>query len=61
MDGFPINEREIYKHEWFGEDDSDDDERNRPEGDVGSSMGYNLDVTVGVWVSGVMVARCDSL
>ncbi|EEU47533.1 uncharacterized protein NECHADRAFT_35839 [Fusarium vanettenii 77-13-4] len=61
MDGFPINEREIYQHEWFGDDDSDDDERNRPEGDVGSSMGCNLAVTVGGWVSGVMVARCNSL
>ncbi|KAI8683196.1 hypothetical protein NCS56_00443800 [Fusarium sp. Ph1] len=61
MDGFPIGEREIYQHEWFGEDDSDDDERNHPEGDVGSSMGCNLAVTVGGWVSGVMVARCNSL
>ncbi|UPK90967.1 hypothetical protein LCI18_001902 [Fusarium solani-melongenae] len=61
MDDFPVNEREIYKHEWFGEDDSDDDERNRPEGDVGSSVGCNLDVTVGGWVSGVMAARCNSL
>ncbi|KAM6513646.1 hypothetical protein FALCPG4_016028 [Fusarium falciforme] len=61
MDGFPINEREIYQHEWFGEDDSDDDERNHPEGDVGSSVGCNLAVTVGGWVSGVMVARCNSL
>lgn len=61
MDGFPIGEREIYQHEWFGEDDSDDDERNRPEGDVGSSVGCKLAVTVGGWVSGVVVARCNSL
>ncbi|KAI8722420.1 hypothetical protein NCS52_00385800 [Fusarium sp. LHS14.1] len=60
MDGFPINEREIYQHEWFGEDDSDEDERNHPEGDVGSSVGCSLAVTVGGWVSGVMVV-CLSL
>ncbi|KAM5350003.1 hypothetical protein ACJ41O_006508 [Fusarium nematophilum] len=61
MDNFPINEREIYQHEWFGEGDSDDDERNHPEGDIGSSVGCNLAVTVDVWVSGVVVARCSSL
>jgi hypothetical protein len=52
MDGFPINEREIYKHEWLDGFDSDD-EPNRPEGDAGSSVGCNLDVTVGSWISGV--------
>jgi hypothetical protein len=60
MDGFPINEREIYKHEWFGDDDSDD-EPNCPEGDAGSSVGRNLAVTVSSWISGVATARCNSI
>ncbi|KAF5965914.1 immunoglobulin variable region used by the itc63b heavy chain [Fusarium coicis] len=60
MDGFPINEREIYKHEWFGDDDSDD-EPNCPEGDAGSSVGRNLAVTVSSWISGAATARCNSI
>ncbi|KAI6772918.1 hypothetical protein HG530_003876 [Fusarium avenaceum] len=60
MDGFPIKEREIYKHEWLDGFDSDD-EPNRPEGDAGSSVGCNLDVTVGSWISGVATTRCNSL
>ncbi|KAH6964509.1 hypothetical protein DER45DRAFT_152166 [Fusarium avenaceum] len=60
MDGFPINEREIYKHEWLDGFDSDD-EPNHPEGDAGSSVGCNLDVTVGSWISGVATTRCNSI
>ncbi|KAF4335660.1 immunoglobulin variable region used by the ITC63b heavy chain [Fusarium beomiforme] len=60
MDGFPTNERKIYKHEWFCDDDSDD-EPNCPEGDAGSSLGPNLAVTVGSWISGVTTARCNSI
>ncbi|KAG7421586.1 hypothetical protein Forpe1208_v000121 [Fusarium oxysporum f. sp. rapae] len=61
MDGFPISERDIYKHEWLGDGDSDDDDSNCAEGDGGSTMGCNLSVTVGGWISGVMTARCNSL
>ncbi|KAH7219632.1 hypothetical protein DER44DRAFT_879520 [Fusarium oxysporum] len=61
MDGFPINEREIYKHEWFDDGDSDDDDRNCAEGDGGSTMGCDLSVTVGGWLSGVIIARLLTL
>ncbi|KAK2683988.1 hypothetical protein RAB80_001934 [Fusarium oxysporum f. sp. vasinfectum] len=61
IDGFPINEREIHKHEWFNDGDSDGDDSNCAEGDCGSTMGCNLSVKVGGWISGVMTARCNSL
>ncbi|KAF5558564.1 immunoglobulin variable region used by the itc63b heavy chain [Fusarium mexicanum] len=61
MDGFPISERTIYKHEWLDDGDSDDGDRNCAEGDGGSAMGCDLGVTVGGWISGVMTARCNSL
>ncbi|KAF5254455.1 hypothetical protein FANTH_713 [Fusarium anthophilum] len=61
MDGFPISERTIYKHDWLDDGDSDDGDRNCAEGDGGSTMGCDLGVTVGGWISGVMTARCNSL
>ncbi|KAH7208224.1 hypothetical protein BKA60DRAFT_599308 [Fusarium oxysporum] len=61
IDGFPINEPEIHKHEWFNDGDSDGDDSNCAEGDCGSTMGCNLSVKVGGWISGVMTARCNSL
>ncbi|KAI3574430.1 hypothetical protein IWW34DRAFT_809974 [Fusarium oxysporum f. sp. albedinis] len=61
IDDFPINEREIHKHEWFNDGDSDGDDSNCAEGDCGSTMGCNLSVKVGGWISGVMTARCNSL
>ncbi|EXL93507.1 hypothetical protein NOF04DRAFT_13801 [Fusarium oxysporum II5] len=47
MDGFPISELDIYKHGWFGDGDSDDDDSNCAEGDGGSTIDCNLSVTVG--------------
>ncbi|KAF5633847.1 immunoglobulin variable region used by the itc63b heavy chain [Fusarium tjaetaba] len=61
MDGFPVSERKIYKHEWLDDGDSGDHDRNCAEGDGGSTMGCDLNVTVGGWISGVMTARCNSL
>ncbi|KAF5975636.1 immunoglobulin variable region used by the ITC63b heavy chain [Fusarium bulbicola] len=61
MDGFPISERTICKHEWLDDGDSDDGDRNCAEGDGGSTTGCDLGVTVGGWISSVVTARCNSL
>ncbi|KAF5639681.1 immunoglobulin variable region used by the itc63b heavy chain [Fusarium sp. NRRL 52700] len=61
MDGFPVSERNIYKHDWLDYGDSDSDDRNCAERDGGSTVGCDLSVTVSGWISGVVTARCNSL
>lgn len=56
VDGFPVAERDIYRHEWVEDWDSDE-ERAAPEGDGRSTtMRY-----VGPWISRTVTQRCNSI
>ncbi|KAI1421060.1 hypothetical protein F5Y12DRAFT_65640 [Xylaria sp. FL1777] len=62
MDGFPISERDIYRHEWiYDSDDSEDDETLHPEGEGLSTAGWNVSSRTGLWLSRAVTQRCNSL
>ncbi|GAP91693.1 putative immunoglobulin variable region used by the ITC63b heavy chain [Rosellinia necatrix] len=61
-DGFPVSERDIYRHEWIWGWDSDDDCSSlHPEGNGMSTAGWNIPVRAGRWQSRVATKRCNSL
>ncbi|KAI1369485.1 hypothetical protein F5Y08DRAFT_325161 [Xylaria arbuscula] len=60
MDGYPVSEREIYRHEWIWDSDDSDSESLHAEGDGMSTAGWNTPMRTGKWLSGVATKRCNS-
>lgn len=59
MDGFTVAEREIYRHEWIEDFDSDE-ESVEPEGDGRSTTGLMV-AQMGCWMANSMTRRCNSI
>ncbi|KAJ3565865.1 hypothetical protein NPX13_g7341 [Xylaria arbuscula] len=60
MDGYPVSEREIYRHELIWDSDDSDSESLHAEGDGMSTAGWNTPMRTGKWLSGVATKRCNS-
>lgn len=61
MAGFTVAERDIYRHEWIDDFDSEDDESVDAEGDGRSTVGLTIDAKIGRWMASSMIRRCNSI